>query len=79
MALEGYIYRQNPQDWSFEFILKLEDFFRDSLKERDFIAPKIYTINVDIEKELARVREDPPIFYVPSPVKSHCSKTSGNL
>lgn len=54
MALQGYIYRQRQDNWEINFILKLDKFFEEALREYEFIPPEIYNITVDKEKELER-------------------------
>ena len=65
MALESYIYTE--KDNQIKFILKLDKFFSECLKEREFASPEDYIINVDTDKELNRALKETKEMEIPSP------------
>ena len=67
MIFQGYTFKQDPKTWRIDFIVKFKPFLEECLKERDFTPPRVFTINVDTEKELARVKSQQHRVSVPPP------------
>ncbi|MEQ8224094.1 MAG: hypothetical protein ABRQ37_17385, partial [Candidatus Eremiobacterota bacterium] len=67
MALEGYIYSQEPSTWKINHILNLEHFFDEALKKTDFVPPDVFNFQVDTKKELEETGKKAITLNMPQP------------
>ena len=58
MASQGYVFHQDPKTWKTDFILNFEPFFKECLKDCEFVPPGNFKMTVDLSRE-TRIADEP--------------------